>query len=59
QAKFPNELGDRQLIVRRVDLGTKGVVYRANVGPFASAAEANHFCAQYKSAGGQCLVPNN
>jgi hypothetical protein len=59
QAKFPNELGDRQLIIRRADLGNKGVVYRANVGPFASASEAQHFCSSYKAAGGQCLVPNN
>jgi len=59
QAKFPNELGDRQLIVRRADLGSKGVVYRANVGPFASASEAQQFCANYKAAGGQCIVPHN
>jgi hypothetical protein len=59
QDKFPNELGGRQLIIRRADLGAKGVVYRANVGPFASAGEAQQFCASYKAAGGQCLVPNN
>ncbi len=59
QDKFPNELGGRQLIVRRADLGAKGVVYRANVGPFASAGEAQQFCASYKAAGGQCIVPNN
>jgi hypothetical protein len=59
QAKFPNELGSRQPIIRRADLGSKGVVYRTNVGPFATAAEASQFCASYKAAGGQCLVPNN
>jgi hypothetical protein len=59
QAKFPSELGDRQLIIRRADLGAKGVVYRANVGPFATASEAQQFCANYKAAGGQCLVPPN
>jgi hypothetical protein len=59
QAKFPNELGGRQPIVRRVDLGNKGVFYRTMVGPFASAHEANQFCANYKAAGGQCMVPNN
>ena len=59
QAKFPNELGGRQPIIRRVDLGNKGVFYRTMVGPFASAHEANQFCATYKSAGGQCMVPNN
>src|SRR5215472_8796249 len=59
QAKFPNELGDLQPIVRRADLGSKGVFYRTLVGPFASAQEASQFCASYKAAGGQCVVPNN
>ena len=57
QAKFPSELGDRQPIIRRADLGGKGVVYRTQVGPFSSAAEASKFCASYKAAGGQCFVP--
>src|SRR5262249_221139 len=35
QAKFPNELGDLQPIIRRADLGSKGVFYRTLVGPFA------------------------
>src|SRR6516225_4275324 len=59
QAKFPNELGDLQPIIRRADLGSKGVFYRTLVGPFTSAQEASQFCANYKAAGGQCVVPNN
>lgn len=59
QAKFPNELGNRQPIIRKADLGSKGVFYRTMVGPFASAHEASQFCASYKAAGGQCVVPNN
>jgi cytoskeletal protein RodZ len=59
QAKFPNELGDLQPIIRRADLGSKGVFYRTLVGPFATAQEASQFCATYKAAGGQCVVPNN
>jgi cell division protein FtsN len=59
QAKFPNELGSRQPIIRRADLGSKGVFYRTMIGPFASAQEASQFCANYKAAGGQCVVPNN
>jgi SPOR domain len=59
QAKFPNELGGRQPIIRRADLGSKGVFYRTVVGPFASAHEASQFCVSYKAAGGQCVVPNN
>ena len=59
QAKFPNELSGLQPIIRRADLGSKGVFYRTMVGPFASAQEAGQFCANYKAAGGQCVVPNN
>jgi len=59
QAKFPNELGGRQPIIRRADLGSKGVFYRTLVGPFASADDAHQFCSSYKAAGGQCVVPNN
>jgi cell division septation protein DedD len=59
QAKFPNELGGRQPIIRRADLGSKGVFYRTLVGPFGSAHEASQFCASYRAAGGQCVVPNN
>ncbi|MGA7486140.1 MAG: SPOR domain-containing protein, partial [Xanthobacteraceae bacterium] len=59
QAKFPDELSTRQPIVRRVDLGSKGVFYRTMVGPFASLHQAAQFCASYKAAGGQCVVPSN
>jgi hypothetical protein len=59
QAKFPNELSGLQPIIRRADLGSKGVFYRTLVGPFTSAQEASQFCANYKAAGGQCVVPNN
>jgi hypothetical protein len=59
QARFPNELSGLQPTVRRADLGSKGIFYRTMVGPFASAQEAGQFCANYKSAGGQCVVPNN
>jgi hypothetical protein len=59
QAKFPNELGGRQPMIRRADLGGKGIFYRTLVGPFASAHEASQFCASYRAAGGQCVVPNN
>jgi cell division septation protein DedD len=59
QAKFSNELSGLQPVIRRADLGSKGVFYRTMVGPFASAQEAGQFCANYKAAGGQCVVPNN
>ena len=59
QSKFPRELGDRQPIVRRADLGPKGVYYRAMVGPFGTAVDADQFCGSLKAAGGQCIVQKN
>jgi hypothetical protein len=59
QAKFPNQLSGRSPIVRRADLGDKGIYYRAMVGPFASSDEAAKFCSGLKAAGGQCLIQRN
>jgi cell division septation protein DedD len=59
QAKFPSQLGGREAIVRRADLGAKGTYYRALVGPFASAEEAVGMCSSLKAAGGNCLVQRN
>jgi hypothetical protein len=46
-------------MIRRADLGDKGVYYRSLVGPFATAEEAGRFCSSYKAAGGQCIVQRN
>jgi hypothetical protein len=59
QSKFPRELGEREAIVRRADLGPKGVYYRAMVGPFGTAGDADQFCGDLKAAGGQCIVQKN
>jgi hypothetical protein len=59
QAKYPNQLGGRQLIIRRVDLGATGIYYRALVGPFASAEKAASFCSELKAAGGDCIIQKN
>lgn len=59
QAKYPAQLGDREAIVRRADLGPKGVFYRAMVGPFGTAGDADQFCKDLQAAGGQCLVQRN
>jgi hypothetical protein len=59
QSKFPSQLGDREGIVRRADLGPKGIFYRAMVGPFGSAGDADQFCNGLKAAGGQCIVQKN
>jgi hypothetical protein len=56
QAKYPSQLGSREPLIRRVDLGEKGIYFRAMVGPFASGNEATQVCSSLKSAGGQCIV---
>src|SRR5262249_10329911 len=59
QAKFPNELGGLQPIIRRADRARRGFFVRTLVGPLAPAQGGSQFCASYKAAGGQCVVPNN
>jgi cell division septation protein DedD len=59
QAKFPSQLGGHEPIVRRADLGEKGVFYRALVGPFASMEQAAGICSSLKTAGGNCIVQKN
>ena len=59
QGKFPSVLGSHSAVIKRADLGEKGVYYRAMVGPFGSPDEASQFCGSLKSAGGQCVVQRN
>jgi SPOR domain len=59
QNKFPAALGSRPPVIKRADLGDKGVYYRTMVGPFGSTEEAAEFCGNLKSAGGQCVVQKN
>lgn len=59
QAKYPEELGGHQPLVRRADLGAKGIYYRAMVGPFGSSEQATELCSKLKAAGGSCIVQRN
>jgi hypothetical protein len=56
QAKFPSQLGGKRPMIHRVDLGAKGIYYRAMIGPFGSSEEASQMCSSLKAAGGQCFV---
>jgi cell division septation protein DedD len=56
RAKFQHQLGGRDPIVRRTDLGAKGIYYRVMVGPFASMEKAAGMCSTLKAAGCKCLV---
>ena len=60
QGKYPGVLGSQSVLVKRVDLGEKGVYYRAFAGPFTSADQAAQLCNSLKAAGGpQCLIQRN
>ena len=56
QGKFPAVLGSRSPVIKRADLGDKGVYYRAMVGPYDSPDQAKQLCGDLKAAGGQCNV---
>jgi cell division protein FtsN len=59
QAKYSSVLGGQPHVVRRADLGSKGIYYRAMVGPFGSREEAIRLCTNLKSAGGACVIQSN
>ncbi|WP_213772464.1 SPOR domain-containing protein [Bradyrhizobium sp. dw_78] len=59
QGKFPAVLGSHSPVIRKADLGDKGIYYRAMVGPFGSSEEASQFCGSLRSAGGQCVIQRN
>jgi cell division septation protein DedD len=59
QGKFPGVLGSHSPVIKRADLGDKGIYYRAMVGPFSSSEEASQLCGSLKSAGGQCVIQRN
>jgi hypothetical protein len=56
QDEFPALLGSRGPMIKRADLGDKGVYYRAMVGPFGTPDEASQFCGSLITAGGRCVV---
>jgi SPOR domain len=59
QQRYGSVLGAQQATIRRVDLGERGVFYRAQVGPFATRAQASEVCQSLKAAGGECVIQRN
>jgi cell division septation protein DedD len=55
-SKYSSVIGGKPHTVRRADLGSKGVFYRAMIGPFASREDAVQLCSSLKQAGGDCVV---
>jgi hypothetical protein len=59
QARHSSVLSGQPHMIRRADLGERGVYYRAMVGPFASREQAVQLCSSLKSSGGDCVVQSN
>jgi hypothetical protein len=58
QSKYPAQLGSRQPVIRRADLGAKGIYYRAMV-VVGSNGEAGELCSSLKAVGGSCIIQRN
>ncbi len=56
RAAHPDQLGDRELIMRQIDLGDRGIYYRVRTGPFADVAAAKAFCSLLRARDQDCLV---
>jgi hypothetical protein len=59
QQRYGTVLAGQQATIRRVDLGERGVFYRAQVGPFSTRAQASEVCQSLKAAGGECVIQRN
>lgn len=56
QGRLPQLLSGYKAVVKKVDLGDKGSVYRAQIGPFASRDEAISLCNTLRAQDGECVV---
>ncbi|HMA71128.1 MAG TPA: SPOR domain-containing protein [Xanthobacteraceae bacterium] len=59
QGKYSTVLSGHQPLIRRKDLGERGIFYAAQVGPFGAKSDADQLCETLKSAGGTCFVQKN
>jgi hypothetical protein len=58
QGKYP-ALSGREPLIRRKDLGERGIFFATQVGPFGVKGEADQLCETLKSAGAACFVQKN
>lgn len=58
QTRYASVLGGRQLQIKRVDLGDRGVFYRVLLAS-ATLSEASSICSAVQGAGGDCFTRNN
>jgi hypothetical protein len=58
QVKYP-ALSGREPLIRRKDLGERGIFFATQVGPFGVKSEADQLCETLKTAGASCFVQKN
>jgi hypothetical protein len=58
QRRYSSALGGGSLVVRRVDLGDRGIFFRVLL-PTASLGEASAVCTNIQNSGGDCFPRNN
>jgi len=58
QNKYRQAFAGRKPLIRRAELGDRGIYYRVQVGPFA-IGEANQVCEDLKKLGADCVVHRN
>jgi cell division septation protein DedD len=58
QGKYP-ALSGREPLIRRKDLGERGIFFATQVGPFGVKSEADQLCETLKTAGAACFVQRN
>jgi cell division septation protein DedD len=56
QVRYPALLGNREPMVRRIQIGDRGPYYRVGIGPFATTQAAAQVCTELRTAGAACLV---
>jgi len=57
QQKYPKLLSGYRPIIKKADLGSKGVWYRLNVGPVKNKKVASNLCSSLKGAGMRsCII---
>jgi cell division septation protein DedD len=56
KGKYPELLGSLTPAVVKADLGTAGIFYRVQCGPFDGRADAQDLCGKLNQRGQQCLV---
>jgi hypothetical protein len=59
RSKYSSVLDGHNHVIRRADLGSRGVYYRAMVGSFGTRDQATQLCSSLKAAGGDCVVQSN